>query len=232
MGFNAFWNLLYGGEEIGGVFWFVSVLLLTRLIFLFFYQKINIVIIVISLIIASAESIFLYLYNFISFPLNLDVLLLSVPYYFIGFHFKEKILQKKNIMPSILFFVLFIFLQKKGIIDYALNMSHSDYYNPILTVSLPISAFIPLYFLSKFLSGKRLFSCLLENMGKYSLVIMYLHLMPMMFSIKKESMIFFIMIGIFFPLLLSISFQEIKKRVPFLYSFFLKELKSVLKNQR
>lgn len=90
---NTIKNLLYGGMILRGaygVFWFITVLLVTQLLFGFlsrFSKTIQVIIIVSLYVLAHIHS--MGSYAKVAVPGNIDVVMLTLTYYSLGFYGKE-----------------------------------------------------------------------------------------------------------------------------------------------
>lgn len=181
---------IYGGRIYNGVYWYIPCLLITILLFKFLdnnFSKKKITLIVSGMyVLAHIESI-LYLPNndnyatwsiIYKFPLNIDVCLITVFYFAIGYYNKEII---NNIMIKfrpIIFIIsstfccIIIYLSLNYNFNYNLDLKNGQYKHIILDLIIPLIFGIVLINISKLLKESKMISLL----GRNSLVIMYLHI--------------------------------------------------------
>lgn len=175
------------GKFIPGAFWFIPCLFLTKAIFAFLkrhLKDIHIGIIAvllylvghfysISIIPADVAEITKNLW----LPWNLDALLVTIPYYAIGYFsrkYSSKFTSKKAFKNSLIFVLSFMVINFAFDIDYYLNIKFSEFKFILLDLAVPIGFTILIFSLStNYLKGK--VNRGLALIGKSSLVIMYLH---------------------------------------------------------
>lgn len=151
-------------------------------------------------------------YNFLW---NADVVLVSLFYYSMGYFSKNFILKYSNsillVLLSASLSITFVLLNVSGNIDYYMNMKMSRFNNVILDIIIPFSFFIPIIFVSQLIShisARTLF----EFIGKYSIVIMYLHL-PINILINEIFAVSltplnFTLAGVLIPVLIGYTFSK------------------------
>lgn len=179
-------KLLYGGKYLhstNGTFWFMSVLLLTRLAFslLSYYLPFRAltVTMVLSYAVAVSESYWLHATGTsANFPLNCDVVLFALPFYYIG-----HLLHRKSLLPGLVAAVVatavscvFVYLHLRGTLYFKMDMKYEVYYRPVLCLVLPLLAGAIFYNLSLATSYLRYFGEVLGYIGRNSLTVMYLHI--------------------------------------------------------
>ncbi|WP_411843685.1 acyltransferase family protein [Salinicoccus sp. HZC-1] len=173
-------TLLYGGRVLQGpygVFWFITVLLLTQILLglLSPFKKWVQAAIVFILFLAGHYPV-LPEYDFIW---NLDVVLIAVFYYSLGYFLKDFIVKYNNSLPlaavSACIAMIFIVLNANGFMNHYLNLKMTRLNTVFLDIIIPLSFFMPVIFVSTLLTKYKIKS-LLEGVGRYSIVIMYLHL--------------------------------------------------------
>lgn len=216
-------NFLYGGRMYGGVFWYIPVLFFTIILFSLIIKKIKkpvVFIIIISLyVLGHLESIF-YLPNnsdYISWgikykaPLNIDVVLVSLTYFSIGYYFKE-VIKKFTEKSNMLFFATLsiiclslIVLSAQNFFSFHIDMKLSYYKNILLDLVIPVLFFAFVLKGSQYLSNFSTVSKVISFIGKNTLVIMYLHL-PINGVLQPQlgyGNTLFLIVGVAFPLIFS-----------------------------
>ena len=173
-------KVVYGGQMLTGaygVFWFITCLLLTQILFAFIIFKIKsniwqVSVISLMFIIAHIQTNFTNIQNL---PWNIDVVLLAIFYYAFGYYFRKSKFQltKHKPLPIIIFFscISFIVLDRMNVIDYSLDMKNHIYNNLIFDLLIPVC-----FILAVFLISQKINNTFIAILGKMSLTIMYLHL--------------------------------------------------------
>lgn len=223
-------RFLYGGRMQAGVYWFMPCLFITIVVFNFLLnkcsKKVNIIILFISIIIASLESlIFSQTGKSIKLPLNIDVCLLTLVYFSIGFYLKDIIIKfiykdKKYKLISIFSTILCsvsIILSFVGKFGYIIDMKYSQYSNIFLNLLLPVIFGIVLIKLSTIIN-KTFIANIFIYLGKNTLSIMFLHvpINNLLLSYFNYGIIVYVLIA----LLVSIAFNFIVKKFKLLnFSF-------------
>lgn len=174
------YSLLYGGSGLQGpygVFWFITVLLLTQLllgIISNFYKWIQIFIIAALFVVGHSEFI-------ISFDWlwNANVVMIAIFYYSLGYYSKEIIRKYHDSFTaaaiSAALAAIVIFINVNGQLDFYLNLKMSSYNHFILDIIIPLLFFMPVIYISSVIE-KFPIKEILKVIGQYSIVIMYLHL--------------------------------------------------------
>lgn len=220
---NKIIRFLYGGRVYGGVYWFIPSLILTILLFNIIVSKFSpkktIIIILIMGILSNLESLFFipnntdyYTWSFIyKMPLNIDVYLLSIVYFMIGYYSKELInkvkadINKFMLILSISVSISFIYLYINDTFNFYLDMKYSKYENLVLSIIIPILIGYILLTLSVLLKKYHIGN-ILSILGKRTIPIMYLHI-PLneyfMNKLSYNSFIIYCLIGIVIPLIVS-----------------------------
>lgn len=205
-------RLLYGGLSLTGpygVFWFITCLLFTQLLFGFivrYSRKVQLLVIASAYLLSHLISL-TALKNF-NLPWNIDVSLLAVTYYAIGFYGKQAIpslISRKSALPVLLpLSVLVFILERTGVIHYSLNMKYKEYDALLLDLVIPLLISLTIcaavYWLAKLVPLNWM-----GNLGRNTIAIMYLHL-PLNYALKylldtDYGLILFTLIGVIVPLL-------------------------------
>lgn len=184
-------RFLWGGRACGGVYWYITVLLFTTILFALLENKVRskkllVAILFICLFAAAAESSFIpeetwagdLLEPFSCVPWNIDVTLAAVFYYGMGFvcrdlHFEDRI---SPIIATTIFTVLAV-LRLKGSFMYSIDMKYVKYYSLFLDLVLPGLAAVILLWAVRVLVKTKVPARILGEAGEASLVIMYSHLL-------------------------------------------------------
>ncbi|ASA23054.1 acyltransferase family protein [Paenibacillus donghaensis] len=209
-------RLLYGGLSLTGpygVFWFITCLLVTQLLFgyiLRFSLRTQITIITACYLLAHLISLtFLRTYNL---PWNMDVSLLALTYYAIGYYGKKtipRLIASSAALPLLLVLSSGLFwLQGAGVISYSLNLKYKEYDALVLDLLIPVVISLTIcaavYLLSKRLPRPM---SSLGNLGRNTITIMYLHL-PVNYALKHlfgvdYGLVPFTLLGVGLPLLVA-----------------------------
>ena len=216
---NASWlsqdivRLLLGGRFIGGWYapiWFITTLFLTYIAFnfillLFKKDTTRILLIGILYLLAHLES-WLNLSYTIIVPLNLDVTLLSLSYFAFGYYAKKTLSSVPKpffLTCSLITVVVYtgIFL---GYYNYTFGMKGLNYHNILLDFVVPTAISVTIIGLSQIVSKYRVTN-ILAYLGKNSLAIMFIHMLPNVFlhPILGYGVITYTIIGITVPLLIT-----------------------------
>ncbi|WP_445491737.1 acyltransferase family protein [Niallia sp. 03133] len=211
--FQDFKDLLYGGQVLTGyftVFWFITCLLFTQILFaailLFFKShKSRISIIVLCYVLAHIEASLVP--EDFAFPLNADVSLLALAYVAIGWYVKQyakHLFKSYSVALAILgVFTLLLLGEHLNLFEYTLDMKNHGYTNVVLDLLIPVTFSFTLllicYWLAKIPSVN-----VFANLGKVTMPIMYLH-MPFNRIVALEwdsyHWLLFTLIGLVVPLI-------------------------------
>lgn len=204
-------KLLHGGESLFGyygVFWYITCLYLTQVLFSIILLKIKETKHVVSLLL-----LFYLIANFISYtPLlqkltvtwNADVVFLSIVYYSLGFYGKNNIKKLINkpisLMVTCSLGILVIFLNVNKFINFGMDMKYNNYGLPVLNILIPLIFILFIFTISRYLPNK---NNILSLIGSASLTIMFLHI-PIniiMQKITAGNILVYTIIGVILPLL-------------------------------
>ena len=179
---------LWSGKMLGGVYWYSPVLLLTIILFMLLNkisQKKQIVILILSYILGILESIYLIPLDnaqisfWLRFPWDVDVCLLSIVYFAIGYYSKKmnliRIYNKWLMIISIIVVVISIYLMQINVITYDFNMKYTQYKNFVYPLLFPLIFGILIMQISLCLKKIRYVNQLLASCGRASMVIMFIH---------------------------------------------------------
>ncbi|GIM28719.1 acyltransferase [Clostridium polyendosporum] len=212
------WRHIYSGKAIPGVFWFVPCLFLTKVIFNYgkkYIKKPYFTALIVLLYLAghayslkvipdAVENITTSMY----LPWNIDVLMVAIPYYAIGYVMNDCIsiiTKKSTFLISLILCVVFYELNLKLGIYYFLNLKFSEFKFVVLDLVVPLIFTICIISFSSILVEGRLRRFLLYT-GKNSLIVMYLHKPLESFLLSKVNFgyITYTIIGTLIPVLFSL----------------------------
>lgn len=123
---------------------------------------------------------------YLRFPWNADVVLVALPYVYIGFRLQDIIINSKNVnknkylatgIVAIGAITITAYGFISGKLNFLIDMRYSVYKNWLLTLVIPVCFFTVLFLLSKALEKIPVVNNLLFYIGDATLIIMYLHLM-------------------------------------------------------
>jgi fucose 4-O-acetylase-like acetyltransferase len=204
-------SLLYGGKELGGIlatFWFISCLFFTQQLYHFLYLKT-----LTKRWLFYGTLILLYLLAILnsghydlSFPWNINVVALTIFYFYFG-HLARRVEPiPRGVKAAFIFFIfLAIALDLAGIINYEFDMRFSFYGYPVFNLAIGVSCSLLFQELSKVISRFSLGQKILSEMGRASLVIMFLHMAVIKVfkdAFHFNSAIFSVILGLAIPCLL------------------------------
>ncbi|QXE01081.1 acyltransferase family protein [Terribacillus sp. DMT04] len=206
------YNFLYGGMVLKGahtIFWFITCLLLTRLLFGFLLRyALSIQFIIIGSGYLLSHLLAVYYPNF-SFPWNADVAFVTLGYFACGYYMKSiitKWITSKRIIVTCLFiWFAFMGLDVSGILRYTLDLKYRIYEHMLLDLLVPISIVLVVLSVCYFLAKTTLFDWI-TKLGESTATIMYLHvplnmLVVLLIDYQYE-FILYTVIGISIPLIL------------------------------
>ena len=219
--------LLYGGDILKGsfaVFWFITCLFLTQLLFAFISRYPRTV--QFAIVAACYVLSFVVDWSALSVPWNADVVPLALVYYAIGYYFKDIIVNsiKKIGIPLLALAgsVAFVLLKHAGAIDFRMDMKYNVYGNFVFALLIPLSCLLVLFALSY---------CLCEiirpkynvmvKLGGMTMTVMYLHfpinnLVNEAFHIQPN-LVEFTLMGIFIP----VAAHFLLKKIPVFEAIFI-----------
>lgn len=240
--FNFIWYLkdilkiVYGGQYLTGYyapFWYITCLIFTQILFAFLQLlirniKIQLLIISLAYLIAHIEANLIkhHIINFY-FPLAIDVSLIALTYYSIGYYLKKYLKHINAVATLILAFIsiVIIILYSLNIIKFEYELKYIQYTNFLLDFFIPIIFSITVLGISQYLEKVKILSLPLAQIGISSLTIMYLHL-PINLILEnfiKYNSFIFVCVGVIFPLLIEIGL----KRNSFCRIFLLGDIRQI-----
>jgi polysaccharide biosynthesis protein PslL len=209
---NTTFNFLYGGMILEGahtVFWFITCLLLTRLLFGFLLRyalSFQLVLIGSGYILSHVLASY---YPSLSFPLNADVTLVTVGYFAIGYYMKNIITKwitsKRLIVTTLLICSAFIMLEVSDTLRYTLDLKYRIFEHMLLDILIPISIVLLVLSLCYYLA-KIAFFAWITKLGESTATIMYMHVpLNMLVALLigyQHGVVLYTVIGTSIPLLL------------------------------
>lgn len=168
---------IIGGRFLAGsfgVFWFVTCLFLTQQLMNYLINTINskkLLLLIISMLVLSYSNT--YIFPEIWLPWNANVIFASAPIFYIGYIYKVRTFKMNNILLVILgvAVILLSFAYPENVYD----MKYAKYGIPIITLISSLILILSVKFISVKLSNYKLSFRVLSEIGKASMVIMYLH---------------------------------------------------------
>jgi len=230
---------IFGGRFIGGFyapFWFITCLLVTQITFalvllLLKSNKKQFTLILVLYLIAHIEA-WLTHFKGIQFyiPLALDITLISLTYYSVGYYFKKFI---KNIPITLTALAvtlssLIVFFHSKGYLNFKYELKYIQYTNLILDFLIPILFTLAVLGICQQIERSKYITNPLASIGVLSLPIMYLHF-PLNLVIKNYVLygsLIFIGLGLLAPYIVS---KLVFTRFAVTRTLFLGDFKKVTK---
>lgn len=220
-------TILFGGRFARGsygVIWFITTLYFTYIAFLFVTRYLNrinqVLFLLLCYIIAELESF--YVVNIVGgsvdeasqtilVPWNLDVVLIAIAYFAIGYFAKEIFLHIKLPLwitcTSISIMAMRLTWNEE--LDYHLSMKFIHYSHPILDIALPIAFLVMIFGLFQFIT-RYIRLKVLEFIEMHSITIMYLHISvdKFMNDFIEYELLGYTAICLFIPLIISVFMQR------------------------
>lgn len=157
------------------VFWFITSLFFTQIIFHFLINKLQASLLkvfsIICLTFAYLNAI--YLPN-LRFPWAINSVLIAIPIFYCGYLYKNMVVTFNSILLSVLLSIFGIILIYRGYENY-LDIKNTFYGIPLVTLISCISMIFLILYISDLFSKVLYLSGALREVGECSLVIMYLH---------------------------------------------------------
>lgn len=202
-------NALIGGRFLPGVFWFITCLFITELLFMAFYLLIKnpqriIILVGILYVAAHAETYFMDPESLL-IPWNADVALICLSYYAFGFfgkNFLKTLTSRQYIFISLLPLFLII-MHLNGWYSYKIDLKYLNYTHIIQDFVVPITMTIALCGLSQAIS--KISSKYSTTIGNRTMSIMYIHvpLNEILYIFFMQGSLSYTIIGVFVPVLIS-----------------------------
>ena len=224
-------TILFGGRFARGsygVIWFITTLFFTYILFLLVTRYLNRVnqalFLILCYLLAQLESF--YVVNIVGgtvdkasqtimIPWNLDVVLIAVVYFAIGYYAKDIFLHVRLPLwitcTAIVLMAMRLTWNKE--LDYHLSMKFIRYSHPILDIVLPMAFLIVIFGFFQFVTKYIRFR-VLEFIEMHSLTIMYLHISvdKFMNNFIEYELLGYTLICLIIPLIISVI---MKRFMPF-----------------
>jgi fucose 4-O-acetylase-like acetyltransferase len=225
-----FLRIIYGGEVMGaiyGSFWFITCLFVTQVLFVVILltvrqRSVQVLCLLLAFLTAHIE-VWSGLGTSIRFPWGIDIALLTLLYYGLGYFSRsslEKILQYRPLTLSLFAAAsALVGLDLVGFLDYELDLKLHVYHNLLLDVLIPLLLTLIVCKIASMFSAERIGQWL-ASLGASSLPIVYLHI-PINWWITGtwfDHPLVFTLIGILFPFALT---KLILEKSSFLTMLFL-----------
>ncbi|MCJ8280381.1 MAG: acyltransferase family protein [Rivularia sp. ALOHA_DT_140] len=185
----------YGGEALAdnfALFWLITCLFFTQQLYNFIYTKLGSDKWLINIIMLDAYCLAIIdylLFQDVHFPWNINVVLMALPFYWLG-HMAS---QNFNILNSIklaqiaLFTISITFLLDKfSFIEFTFDMGHKMYGIPIINFLTAIAGIIIVCQIAKIIDKTKLFHSVIREISAASMIIIYLH-QPIQIALKNIS---------------------------------------------
>ena len=178
---------IIGGRFLGGtlgVFWFVTCLFLTQQIMNYllvkFERKTVLCIMIFFLVLSYINAL---VFPEFWLPWDANVVLASAPIYYIGYTFKKKVFKLNNIIIFIGIILVcgFTYLYPNNFYD----MKKAIYGYPFITFISSILLILGVKIAAEYLAEREIFEKPIAELGKASMVIMYLH-QPIQYVVKNN----------------------------------------------
>jgi fucose 4-O-acetylase-like acetyltransferase len=187
-------NLLLGGAYDAGIWWFVTCLFFTQ-ITAYYILKIKkarmvlyaaCILYYIAMITALAYTDFYY-NNYpvveLKLPLGIEIVPMATVFYLIGFFLKPLLLPTrycKNyamvVLLLVLCFIICLDYYAHVVIFPEYSMYSKDYAYPVVNLIIPVAFFFVIRYFSILISTKHFASAVFTQLGRASLIIMFLHM--------------------------------------------------------
>lgn len=213
-------RILIGGNQLQGpygVFWFITVLLVTQVSMGYISRfKPIIQISVICIIYIIGHFITMTRLELVFVPWHLNAVTAALTYYYIGYKSRYFLTNYLSIRLFILIpaglILNYIVILRLLNFPYSLNLKTNVFDHPVLDFIIPITCAYFICAISSLLCNIKFFS-FMKIIGANSISIMYLHL-PVNILIKRvishDSSLLFILFGIAIPTLICLIFKKIK----------------------
>ncbi|SNZ04726.1 Fucose 4-O-acetylase [Terribacillus aidingensis] len=211
-------DFLYGGMVLEGahtVFWFITCLLLTRLLFGFLLRyALSIQLITIGCGYILSHLLASY-YPHISFPFNADVALVTVAYFAIGYYMKgiitKWITSKRILLVCLLICSTLIVLDVRNTLRYTLDLKYRIFEHMLLDLLIPLSIILVVLTLCYYLAEFSHINWIIK-LGENTATIMYMHVPLNMLVILligyPYNFVIYTVIGICIPSLIGYLFKS------------------------
>ncbi|WLV24456.1 acyltransferase family protein [Aciduricibacillus chroicocephali] len=221
------YNLMYGGMMMKGlvtVFWFMTCLLITQIVFalidlIFRSHAIKIGIIILSYLFAHLYAYYQPIETPV--PWSADVTFIALSYYAFGYYIKKyihKVLNLKTFIVTALLTIMFVIYDYKNNYFYNIDLKPNVYNHLLLDFLVPVIICFTIFYISAQIA-KFKSSVVISYIGTSAITIMFLHRVVNDFfsHFFSYGIIGFTLIGVLTPFI----FYILIKQVPFARFLFL-----------
>ena len=183
----------YGGEMLGdcfALFWLITCLFFTKQLYNFIYTKFGSekwLMNIIMLDVYCLATIDCLLFRDVVFPWNIDIVLMALPFYWLG-HMAS---QQSNIFNSIKLISIALFtlctmfvIDKFSYLEFTFDMRNKIYGVPIINFITAIAGIIIVQSIAKTITKTKFFDKVICEIGGASMIIIYLH-QPIQITLQK-----------------------------------------------
>ncbi len=226
---------LYGGQILTGkfdIFWFVTCLFFTQQLYNFIYTKFGSELWLINIILLNFYCLAMidcWFFSDINFPWNFNVVLMALPFYWLGHMASTKptILNSNKLV--FIAFILFLFqflIDNYFSFDITFDMKYRSYGIPIMNLLIAISGIIIIQYLAQIVNKIKFINRLTRQIGTAAMAIMYLH-QPIQLGLQKSQFLDEGIIRLIASLFISYIIYKIMINFSVTRKYFLGEFKSV-----
>ncbi len=186
---------LYGGQLLTdwfSVFWFITCLFFTQQLYNFIYTNFGNYKSLINIIMLDVYCLAMIDYSFfkdISFPWNINVVLMALPFYWLG-HMVSKNLTifnyKKLVFIAVITLVIIALIDNFYFLEFTFDMKNKSYGIPIFNLFIAIAGIIIVQQMAQTVNKINFLDNVTREIGAASMAIMYLH-QPIQISFKQVS---------------------------------------------
>ncbi|MCV9884479.1 acyltransferase family protein [Metabacillus halosaccharovorans] len=213
-------RFIFGGQQLGGfytVFWYITCLLFTGIIFYvmlsYIKKEMTLLITILGMYLVS----YYFSENFMAIetPWSIGVVPYALTFYYIGYKSKN-FLYKDNefflLLLGVVPVTIFLYLDIFWVLPYKLNMKSQIFSTFGLDIIIPLSFIVLTIAISKYLAKVRKLQKVFSYLGNASLTIMYMHsFLLILFPIYFETPLFInIILSILIPLLFDTVINKFK----------------------
>lgn len=220
-------KIIFGGRFITsyyGVFWFVTCLFFTQVLFLIIFlifkrTKTRLLFIMLLYIVSHIEGSYIGTLSGLEpslhvwIPWNIDVSMLALVYYSIGYYVKPYVKQIPSVLTAlcILLIIGFITIQELNLMDYHLSMKYVSYEHYGLDVVIPLVMTIAYCGIFQLIKSVKILS-LFSLINNKSMAIMYMHIgvNKILLQFMDYGNITYTILGVTVPLFITIFILEKK----------------------
>lgn len=226
---------LYGGQLLTdwfSVFWFITCLLFTQQLYNFIYTNFANYKSLINIIMLDVYCLAMIDYSFfkdISFPWNINVVLMALPFYWLGHMVSQNSTifnSKRLVVIAVITLVIIALIDKIYLLQFTFDMKNKSYGIPIFNLFIAIAGIIIVQQIAQTVNKINFLDNVTREIGAASMAIMYLH-QPIQISFKQVSFLNEGIIRMIAGLLIPYLIYKIMINFSFTRKFLLGDFKSV-----